>query len=103
MELYQAQFGLGGLSPRVRGEPSSRRMTTRRPKVYPRVCGGTPRRTVMDTCTQGLSPRVRGNPIAIVGRRSLVRSIPKCAGEQALPARRGRVLAVYPRVCGGTL
>ena len=74
--------GLGGLSPRVRGnlrtrrrsclsygsipacagEPlaSSRASPTR--AVYPRVCGGTGANPMPKMNAAGLSPRVRGNP-----------------------------------------
>ena len=51
-------------------------------KVYPRVCGGTPKRPSGTKIGKGLSPRVRGN------RGNTVT-------ETALPK-------VYPRVCGGT-
>ena len=72
---------LAGLSPRVRGNPHRPRRTPRRPwsipacagepwpqappmhrgTVYPRVCGGTPRRRPDRADGHGLSPRVRGN------------------------------------------
>ena len=112
-----------GLSPRVRGnllwsvrscwkersipacagEPISATCSRVKPRVYPRVCGGTSGTVRQLDNDTGLSPRVRGNP----GRqttRGFGRwgSIPACAGEPQ------RVLAppaqpqVYPRVCGGT-
>ena len=72
----------GGLSPRVRGnltkgvipwfqgrsipacagEPRICPPAQAGPEVYPRVCGGTPRRIRSAAWLDGLSPRVRGNP-----------------------------------------
>ena len=96
------RIGLGGLSPRLRGnlrlllnrspysgsipacagEPRNGRKAWDRNPVYPRVCGGT--HTTIWACSSpaGLSPRVRGNP--------------------TLPLAKGRPTKVYPRVCGGT-
>ena len=91
-----------GLSPRVRGNPSgppasgsSHRSIpacagepshiverTPRPRVYPRVCGGTSVCASSRNRKQGLSPRVRGNPTF----------------TRWPPTRN----TVYPRVCGGT-
>ena len=50
-------------------------------KVYPRVCGGTPRFLAAQQVGTGLSPRVRGNRRHHRRRPSIVRSIPACAGE----------------------
>ena len=115
-------FRPGGLSPRVRGNrDSSHRdayaegsipacageppflpgipgMAT----VYPRVCGGTARRTRRRSRIAGLSPRVRGNQQPIIGRHQNIGSIPACAGEPASPATICVPCWVYPRVCGGT-
>ena len=72
---------LSGLSPRVRGnppsltpvkkamrsipacagEPSSASPGSSRPRVYPRVCGGTHEVEAHQGPSTGLSPRVRGN------------------------------------------
>ena len=111
-----------GLSPRVRGNPPrpAENPTPRRSipacageppcspvayhvsKVYPRVCGGTPRRRTPRHPPRGLSPRVRGNPLLFQIELSPLRSIPACAGEpRAVPPVR-RDAPVYPRVCGGT-
>ena len=113
----------GGLSPRVRGNPSpfdvlpdgewsipacaGEPLYALRPslasRVYPRVCGGTVAVGLLVGGFLGLSPRVRGNPEGGQARSGGGGSIPACAGE---PKRRsggrsgGRV---YPRVCGGTL
>ena len=88
--------------------------------VYPRVCGGTSRPPSPIRVLTGLSPRVRGNPKTNNRTRYAYGSIPACAGEperQALglqgsiPACAGEpcreriatlIVAVYPRVCGGT-
>ena len=111
-----------GLSPRVRGnrygvtyaeadarsipacagEPGLGWAEGIEPTVYPRVCGGTPIRSMASMLPIGLSPRVRGNRRNSVRRRRVPRSIPACAGEPGRsPAGRGR-RGVYPRVCGGT-
>ena len=94
-----------GLSPRVRGnrsaagcaapsprsipacagEPASPSTTWTRPRVYPRVCGGTVSIHWVSTRPTGLSPRVRGN-LSLDGRVDVeLGSIPACAGE---PRRR---------------
>ena len=113
---------LRGLSPRVRGNPTSvgvgnctagsipacagepapARTSASKTTVYPRVCGGTVHLRALRRCPAGLSPRVRGN------RRRLCRapqpggSIPACAGEPELPGAYRAGGGVYPRVCGGT-
>ena len=91
-----------GLSPRVRGNPSSRAtctgMTRSIPacagepetdvlkiltfRVYPRVCGGTSLSADWGLDGKGLSPRVRGNRLPMPSWMKLE--------------------TVYPRVCGGT-
>ena len=111
-----------GLSPRVRGNPRRRNLINTIPgsipacageppsqvagsrvsAVYPRVCGGTARRNLLDIPCKGLSPRVRGNPVWKPAPLILWRSIPACAGEPA-PAQPDKHNPwVYPRVCGGT-
>ena len=92
---------IGGLSPRVRGnphaidpsimsrrsipacagEPDIRNSWHRRRWVYPRVCGGTNLYECGECGELGLSPRVRGNPHARIARWMGWRSIPACAGE----------------------
>ena len=66
------------------------------------MCGGTAFSVARLRRRDGLSPRVRGNrrPWSPILRRQ--RSIPACAGEPILPQPAGRVMRVYPRVCGGT-
>ena len=97
--------GVGGLSPRVRGNLEFLQ------QVYPRVCGGnacsarsrsipacagepsparcrlcrrglSPRVRGNRTPPSGLSPRVRGNLAGVHGLLWYQRSIPACAGEQ---------------------
>ena len=111
-----------GLSPRVRGnrprirqagimkrsipacagEPGGGRLSLAAAGVYPRVCGGTEYRDVLQAIAVGLSPRVRGNHMAKGQKDTTTRSIPACAGEPT--NANGEVLpdTVYPRVCGGT-
>ena len=114
--------GYGGLSPRVRGNPTTCSLPPGLPgsipactgepaevwkygnlyQVYPRVYGGTHPVQSYLTGRRGLSPRVRGNPRRFPAWFPRTRSIPACTGE---PAPRD-VLAghggVYPRVYGGT-
>ena len=94
--------GLEGSIPACAGEPPgapSRRMMRR---VYPRVCGGTvPNITIIEQ-TAGLSPRVRGNLCQSGRGTRCTGSIPACAGEPPGLERRESWVWVYPRVCGGT-
>ena len=111
-----------GLSPRVRGNRIQRRtrhsarrsipacagepQMSRPPDnccgVYPRVCGGTTCRDFLPRDGGGLSPRVRGNHKVTDSGKSLMWSIPACAGEPILSLAFWPVRKVYPRVCGGT-
>ena len=90
-----------GLSPRMRGNPSSRRTATpharsipayageprvladgtKRVQVYPRVCGGTSTTSANSIRRTGLSPRMRGNHPSLPPACPTVRSIPAYAGE----------------------
>ena len=110
-----------GLSPRVRGSPptSARvRGPTRsipacagEPRllngggnghgVYPRVCGGAHKGTVLDNDNIGLSPRVRGSLDPSDTRSGGTGSIPACAGEPRVWPASFVTVTVYPRVCGG--
>ena len=72
------------------------------PPVYPRVCGGTSSTDDSDSVGEGLSPRVRGNRGQGTDQRRFAGSIPACAGEPRRTAKRRKLFAVYPRVCGGT-
>ena len=111
-----------GLSPRVRGNPTSRVVYSGRMgsipacagepmgkpmlsymcRVYPRVCGGTRPPTGRLQAAWGLSPRVRGNRRYVRRNCLYKRSIPACAGEPCGGRRGPRQWPVYPRVCGGT-
>ena len=115
-ELHQ------GLSPRVRGNPSSEGARkapvgpipacagqpsrhTCEPdseRAYPRVCGATLDVGVSCWHRGGLSPRVRGNPIPGDLDQATLGPIPACAGQPF----RGRIatpsVVAYPRVCGAT-
>ena len=51
----------------------------------------------------GLSPRVRGNRAQLDQALHRDGSIPACAGEPVNAPDMGFSIAVYPRVCGGTL
>ena len=50
----------------------------------------------------GLSPRMRGNHDGDGFADKVFRSIPAYAGEPGHIRRQDSLLAVYPRVCGGT-
>ena len=94
--------GANGSIPACAGEPLLPESRQERPRVYPRVCGGTMfDKEKSDRC-YGLSPRVRGNPL----RESMPclshGSIPACAGEPCSTRRSQIDATVYPRVCGGT-
>ena len=94
-------WGSGSI-PACAGEPGTGQTGYQAPRVYPRVCGGTPWQQPWTAGQEGLSPRGRGNQA--VARRSLQinGSIPACAGEPGeRPGARGSH-AVYPRVGGGT-
>ncbi len=70
--------------------------------VYPRLCGGTGRASVVWSEHLGLSPPVRGNPAADARSATSRRSIPACAGEPPPPPQGKGFRGVYPRLCGGT-
>ena len=120
--MNQKDFAALGLSPRVRGnqsaklrylivsgsipacagEPPSPPRTAARPRVYPRVCGGTARVLIHLVKNKGLSPRVRGNHHLLATLGVFVGSIPACAGEPKTASATSGCPRVYPRVCGGT-
>ena len=95
-----------GSIPACAGEPDGGDVAPVLGGVYPRVCGGTTLAvsSMAVGSYKGLSPRVRGNPpergrqVRSPGRRS----IPACAGEPISSAHLVVLIAVYPRVCGGT-
>ena len=111
-----------GLSPRVRGnlffgvhrdhsrrsipacagEPFHLMASRSAGAVYPRVCGGTLFTATIVPLGAGLSPRVRGNRRVSTPPGQIRRSIPACAGEPHVAGVALAIVAVYPRVCGGT-
>ncbi len=121
-DLVEYQGSAWGLSPRVRGNPPNRPRRNQpigsipacageplpsddkliEQWVYPRVCGGTPRKSALPQGLVGLSPRVRGNPDKIPQRLAGAGSIPACAGEPSIQHHPAAGRRVYPRVCGGT-
>ena len=66
------------------------------------MCGGTLPGQIGAAAPHGLSPRVRGNRRLRPRRRTLLGSIPACAGEPVWTRKPPQIRAVYPRVCGGT-
>ena len=96
------RWNLEGSIPACAGEPEAGRGADGSARVYPRVCGGTPRRPAHPLALAGLSPRVRGNPAPPGAPACACGSIPACAGEPRPPSRGSRPRRVYPRVCGGT-
>ena len=66
------------------------------------MCGGTPGGVKSRICVSGLSPRVRGNHMQYEVIRAAWGSIPACAGEPLSNDALDFLVAVYPRVCGGT-
>ena len=121
-QMRPTAWFLLGLSPRVRGNrvlfvpvrpargsiPACAGEPRRGPgsrggsAVYPRVCGGTSRKSGKPSPSPGLSPRVRGNRFAPSPHFPLDGSIPACAGEPHRWRTGSTGLGVYPRVCGGT-
>ena len=84
------------------GEPRSASSGPRSSPVYPRVDGGTLEGGQKSLRIQGLSPRGRGNLIGRHGWLGRKRSIPAWTGEPPSTSPECEVLAVYPRVDGGT-
>ena len=96
-------LGLSRSIPACAGEPRTRGMRKAGSWVYPRVRGGTTQGGNANDSGLGLSPRARGNPAEVITRRTLLRSIPACAGEPRQERLRFRRVKVYPRVRGGTV
>ena len=101
-ETPHRQPAPSGSIPACAGEAMTRLMASRWAGVYPRVCGGSPRRCPLIIDQEGLSPRVRGKPP--LGGVTAVNagSIPACAGEAGRNPLRWCNGRVYPRVCGGS-
>ena len=92
-----------GSIPACAGEPGVATLYHADARVYPRVCGGTGWMPEEYAAHAGLSPRVRGNRLVVDDEAKQARSIPACAGEPPTNALTGSGIAVYPRVCGGTM
>ena len=69
--------------------------------VYPRLCGGNPRKALRASCLRGLSPLVRGKPEHGAIWLMCNGSIPACAGETDQSVTSEIDQWVYPRLCGG--
>ena len=82
-------FFLARSIPACTGEPVYSTIPTPLNPVYPRVYGGTCRRTSTAAADSGLSPRVRGNPVDGRLIRRAGRSIPACTGEPNSGADQG--------------
>ena len=93
---------LRGSIPARAGEPKGFAPPPLHLAVYPRACGGTPRRNASASVPTGLSPRVRGNHVKQERTNRPLGSIPARAGEPARKASLLTAIAVYPRACGGT-
>ena len=91
-----------GSIPACTGEPHRDALRRARPRVYPRVYGGTGLVPEVGLPVRGLSPRVRGNPSSAAALLRLSGSIPACTGEPRPSRMIGMRLWVYPRVYGGT-
>src|SRR5690554_4066793 len=88
--------------PASAGEPGPAARCSAVPRDYPRVCGGTRRKTLCRTSIAGLSPRLRGNPAVSSEIGCPSRTIPASAGEPAAYGADRCQREDYPRVCGGT-
>ena len=92
-----------GSIPAWAGEPSWPSAWSSVAQVYPRVGGGTPSAHGGTGPYTGLSPRGRGNHTVQSLFGMVTGSIPAWAGEPRMPATPSKLVAVYPRVGGGTL
>ena len=91
-----------GSIPAWAGEPALRKIAVALFTVYPRVGGGTSLEAWQPQSGRGLSPRGRGNPARRTQPRAPGRSIPAWAGEPQCRVVQVQVDTVYPRVGGGT-
>ncbi len=93
---------LMGSIPAHAGEPPRRRRARPPDRVYPRACGGTNKTHASESVPLGLSPRMRGNRSDRVERGGHDGSIPAHAGEPPVFSLVATAERVYPRACGGT-
>ena len=97
-----AQAIVGGLSPRVRGNPQGCSRRTPRRRSIP-ACAGEPHLPYLTKSRCRVYPRVcGGNRVSRDWRVVNSGSIPACAGEPWFHTDIYSGPAVYPRVCGGT-
>ena len=100
-QAHQERTSIGSIPARA-GEPGQRAPSPPPDRVYPRACGGTPRKDAWVSAVKGLSPRVRGNRHRHGQQHIVAGSIPARAGEpRSLPIV-SIISTVYPRACGGT-
>ena len=95
-------FGVAGLSPRVRGNPTQRRAAASIRRSIP-ACTGEPRPVRTGQCGDGVYPRVYGGTWDSIGHIAQnAGSIPACTGEPGQKGTSASSCQVYPRVYGGT-
>ena len=80
--------GFFGSIPAHAGEPSELETGKKEPRVYPRACGGTFSVVSSNSSAAGLSPRMRGNLRTWLSHGQISGSIPAHAGEPKAPGRR---------------
>ncbi len=97
--LWRRRQNVGSI-PACAGQPGRSSGYERRTGVDPRVCGAASTNGLRANTNPGRSPRVRGSQSAQANERSLVGSIPACAGQPRRNQAAPRRLKVDPRVCG---
>ncbi len=92
-----------GSIPACTGEPTGLAVSLESLWVYPRMHGGTSSLNLEVLTTRGLSPHARGNRARVRRYGQEYGSIPACTGEPLVFVPCLYVLAVYPRMHGGTI
>ena len=96
-----ATSGMAGSSPRVRGTVRTRRSDGPRRSVHPRVCGEQTTRRCSTRSAHRFIPACAGNSRACYGAyRSTAGSSPRVRGTARRRARAYVATTVHPRVCG---